>query len=171
MFKYAGAILVIISCSLKGFEEADKLTTRLKNLKEIKNILLFVEREMQFSKTPLPKILENASEKSEKALIKEILSNTAKKINSEFSPAEAWQEEIKKNQSRLFLSKKEALEMAGIFQSLGESDSETQKKVIKNALEIIDDAILKCENVCRTNVKMYRSMGVLLGMFIALLFI
>ncbi len=163
--------MIIISCSLKGFEMADKLISKLKNLKEIKTLLLFIEREMQFSKTALPEILINAVSVCEKDLIKEILLNTARKINTDLNAGNAWQGEIENNQKGLCFSKKETDEVKNIFQGLGISDSETQKKVIKNALEIMEEIIQRSEKQCLTNVKMYRSIGVLFGMFIALLFI
>ena len=163
--------MVIISCSLKGFSEADKLISRLKNLKQIKASFLFIEREMQFSKTALPEILINASNACERESVKEVFFNTAKKINKDLNADNAWQSEIEKNQKELMLSKKETDEVKNVFKGLGTSDSETQKKVMKNAIEIIDESIEKCENICRTNVKMYRSAGILFGMFIALLFI
>ena len=163
--------MVIISCSLKGFEAADKLSLKLNNFKEIKNALLFIEREMQFSKATLPEIFKNASALCERKLIKEILFNTYKKSKGDFSIFTAWQKEIEQNQKRLCLSKKETLVIKNIFKGIGMSDSHTQEKLMANIIEVIDENIKRCESTYQINAKMYRSMGVLCGVFIALLFI
>ncbi len=58
-----------------------------------------------------------------------------------------------------------------IFKGIGMSDSHTQKKLMANIIEVIDENIKRCESTYQINAKMYRSMGVLCGVFIALLFI
>ena len=171
MLKAAGIIMILTSCSLLGFEFAARLKRRRENLEDIKRGIAMMEREMQFFKYPLHTVFKRAAQGMAKDS-KELFSNAAEKLEKNSGDAEkVWESEIEILRTELCLSKEEAEKIKCIFSGLGKTDSLSQRKIMASALENMQIIIEECNKICDKNIKVYQGIGVLLGLFLALVLI
>lgn len=171
MLKLVGAALVMLSCSAMGFELSARLVRRKSNLEDIKNAIMAMLSEIRFSKKKAAEIFKEASGARE-GIVFEIFKNVSDTI-SELSEnaSDAWEKEILKNEAELCFSKDETQVVCKLFCGFGESDIYNQQKILSHASEKIDILIKNASAQCDKSVKAYRSIGVMVGIFICVLFI
>lgn len=171
MLKATGVILVVVSCSMIGFEFAARLKKRSKNLENIKKGIVNMERDMQFFKQPLHEVFKKAGENVSKEAGKLFL-NVAEKLKKDSCNAETvWKNEVEQMRDELCFSKEEATKIKNIFSGLGKTDSLSQKKIMVSSIENMQTIIDECNKTCEKNIKVYKGLGVLSGLLVALIFI
>lgn len=171
MIKLLGAVMVVAACTMAGFEFASRLEKRKNNIGALKSGAEVIEREMQFFKAPLYILFLRAAENTPSP-VSDVFFNVSEKIKKEPQAAEEiWREEIRRAKGELRLSKSDVRLIKNIFSGIGKTDSVSQRKVTAAAISALRAAEAECAVLCGKNVKVYKSLGVLLGIFIALLFI
>lgn len=171
MIKILGAALVVLSCSAAGFEFSARLVKRKNNLQDLKNAVLAMSAEMRFSKRNAASVFKEAAKLIDGEvsrifnLVGEQMEKTAEDAQS------VWQSELAKNEYALNFTKKDIKIVANIFNGLGKSDIYNQQKILEHAVSSVDGLISDALQGYDKNVKIYRSFGILTGIFICVLFI
>ncbi len=171
MIKIIGAAFVLISCSAIGFEFSRALLKRKSNLESIREAVLFLMSEIRFSKRNASDMFLEAA-KNDYGIVSQIFENMSREIEKKSkSVGEAWRNELLKHEKLLCFSKEEIKKLSALLDDFGKSDIYNQQKI----LEHTEDAVSKMINVaaeqCNKNVKLYRSIGVMVGIFICVLFV
>ncbi len=166
------SLVIIICCSWIGLIYANSYTERSKLLISMLSSMKMLETEIIYSATPLPEILAKVAKKSKKE-VGEIFLYTYeildKKDGHLFS--EAWEKAVMIKTRHLSLKQDDIDILISIGNNLGISDTNDQIKHISLAMEAIkrsyESSLIGQEN----NVKLFRNLGILIGITIVIILI
>lgn len=172
MLKLILAIFIFIISTYIGFSYGETFKKRHEQLKEILKALTILENDIVYGTTPLPEALENLSHKVCKPLSNFIESvvNRLLKGNVE-SVYEAVLEEFKLLENEFYLESDDRKIMADFFKSLGESGVYGQEKIFLLAIEGVKINLSDADESAKKNTKLYRYLGVCLGVMIIIFII
>ena len=168
--KLLGSIVIIASSALIGLEYSRKYTERLNNLIYIQNCIQMLETEIVYSSNQLPDALENIYVKGNKRVsflfndIKEYLLN-----NKDKSLFESFEHNLAKSKNKLFLQNDDIEVILSLGRVLGTSDTLDQQKHFKTAIMNLEISQNDAKEIRDKNGKMYRSLGALFGIALAII--
>ncbi|MDR3238487.1 MAG: stage III sporulation protein AB [Clostridiales bacterium] len=171
MLKIIGAILVCGSSALLGLYWASRETFRADDLNEWKKALLILKSEIAFSSAPLPEAMEHIAERTVKP-VSPIFHTFAESLTmkTKESVGRLWREAIARWEKQSFLAPEDWECLRAFGANLGYLDKAMQLNTIEMTLSYIDAKITFLSQHSETNQKMYRSLGVLGGLLIAVIF-
>ena len=156
---------IFLSCSAIGMLISKKYEERVNQLKEFKNALNMFKTKIKFTYEPIPEIFEEIS--------KQIQTNTGRifklaSCNMEVLTAgDAWNMAVDTN--ILSINEEDRNILKNLSKLLGQTDIEGQINQIELTSEFLDEQIQKAEKEKVKNEKMYRSLGVVLGLAIVII--
>lgn len=172
LIKISFSIVVLISSSLLGILYGGIFSKRERNLRDLEYNIRLLESEIIASNSPLPIALENTYKKG-KGDIKDIFLNIERDLlNNEredmFKSFLSQENLLKK---KYMLKKEDISIFLFLGKILGKTNKEDQEKnlkfIIKQIENIKDEANIEKNN----NVKLYRTLGVLMGLGIIIIII
>ena len=167
IIKLITLLFILISCIYIGVLISRKYLNRVKNLKEIKIALSMLETKIKFTYEPLPKVFEDISKKVDDS-IGNIFKLASIKMNN-MSASDAWISSI--NESKTNLNKEDLETLKGFANLLGKVDIEGQVNEIKLMENFIDKQLGLAEEEKIKYEKMYKSLGITIGLAIVILLI
>lgn len=167
IFKCMLLILIFFLSSAIGIMIAKVYENRVKELKEFKNVLNIMKTKMKFTYEPLEEIF------------KEISSNNSTKIEEIFGKMsnqilygqvkDIWEDCIQEADISINQEDKDVLKKLGKL--LGQTDVEGQVSEIDVTQSFLDVQIEKAEEEKKKNQKMYKTLGIVVGLvFVIILF-
>ena len=167
IFKCMLLILIFFLSSAIGIMIAKVYENRVKELKEFKNVLNIMKTKMKFTYEPLEEIFKeissNNSTKREEIFGKmsnQILYGQVKDI---------WEDCIQEADISINQEDKDVLKKLGKL--LGQTDVEGQVSEIDVTQSFLDVQIEKAEEEKKKNKKMYKTLGIVVGLvFVIILF-
>ncbi len=163
IIKYIILLLVLTSSSYIGILVSKKYKNRVRELKEMKSSLAIFATKIKLTYEPIPEIFleignkENQNVKS----ISNIFKVAAKKMK-ELPAGKAWIEALESQNTNL---KKEDIEvLKGLSNLLGKVDLEGQVSEIELVDNFLNMQIEKAEEESKKNEKMYKALGVTIGL-------
>jgi stage III sporulation protein AB len=169
VIKLLGAIALIGATSFIGFSLAADCSKRPRALRELQSLLQMFENEISYLSNLLIESFNRIYEgsNSETAILfKEAAINL--EINGVTADA-AWEKAVEENYAKLSLNKEDKIILLTFGKMLGNSDLEGQLKNIMLMSSQLHLQQLKAEEMKQKNEKMYRSLGVLSGLAIAII--
>ena len=170
--KIAGICIVMLTSTLIGLMLGQELVVRVKNLKTLKKVMTLLHGEIRFAITPIPEALENISERScEPFTI--FLQKTAEDLKSlQVSHlSEAWEKNSNLYLKGSVLNPKDLEKLNQLGSTLGYLDKEMQLTTIEQYIEQLEEDIMEAAEYSVKQGKLYRTLGVLFGVFVAIVFI
>lgn len=164
-FKSTILIGIISICSYIGFYKAKTYDNRVIELKKFQNALSMMKSKIEFTYEPLKNIFEEIS----RIIYKDnenIFLKTAKKDKAIYI---SWTESLDEVRNDLLLEDKEIIKMLGKL--LGKTDVRGQVNEILLTENLIQKQIEKAEIEKEKNMKLCRSMGIILGLGICIILI
>jgi stage III sporulation protein AB len=172
MLKVFGCMLIISACGYLGFFIGNSFNTRVEEIKRLRSSLKMLETEIIYLMNPLPEALLRVGTKIKGpvSFLYEYSSQLLlKKMGTPMD--EIWKEAIN-NLASVSSLKKEELDILEDFgNSLGESDKEEQRKNLQFAQESLKIVERNAEDEKQKYEKMYKTLGVLAGIALALILI
>ncbi len=158
--------LIIYICTYLGMYKAKTYEQREKELKKIKNSLAFFKSKIEFTYEPIEEVFCSIS-KSVYLHKDNIFKDTINKLN-ETDLNTSWNMAV---ENAIYFNKedKEVLKMFGKL--LGKTDKKGQISEIEITNSFIEKQIEKAENEKNKNAKLYKSLGVICGIGIVIIFI
>ena len=140
---------------------------RVKELRQFKNILNIIKTKIKFTYEPLTEIFNQISqEKSSK--IEEIFENMTYK--SEFENVKySWMDAIQEADISITQEDKDILKELG--KVLGQTDADSQVNEIEVTESFLNMQIEKAEEARKKNQKMYKTLGVVVGLVFVIILI
>lgn len=169
MLVLKGAILImlLLSSSYIGILVSKKYQNRVKELKQIKTLLTIFSTKIKLTYEPIPQIFEEIGNK-EKSNINNIFK-TASKNMEELPAGKAWLKALENQNTNL---KKEDIEvLKGLSNLLGKVDLEGQINEIQLIDKFVDTQIEKAEEESKKSEKMYKTLGITVGLAMVIVFI
>ncbi len=166
MGRFFGSLLIAVVCAYYGFAAADRLKKRKDFLTSFLNSLSFLETEICFGNYDLKSVFKRLDDKK----LCGIYADCAERI-TDLGIRRAWKESVGKTSGAVYLKTGDADALLSLTAELGMSDAEGQKKMIARTSQLIsqcsDDAY---EEYARLG-RVYRSCGVLTGVFVVIMFL
>ncbi len=161
-------ILAIIGiCSYLGMIKAKTFDNRVMALKQIQNALAMFKSKIEFTYEPIKDIFEEIS-----CVIyqdkKNIFQETVKEMATQ-NVSQAWYMAIDDSNHNLSLEDKETMKMLGKL--LGKTDKQGQISEIQLTSVLLANQIEKAEQEKDKNTKLYKTLGTVLGLGIAIILI
>ncbi len=170
--KIIGMLMVVIATSGYGFILSRDIKARLKELKELKKIVFLMKGEIGFGHTPVLEAFENVSRRCNEPFKAMLVSFVKYGRESDKKPfCDIWNEGMKELVDKTHLSKDEKEMFMKLGSDLGLSDIKTQQNAMDSFLTELDVNIAALEKTLPNKVKLYNSMGIMLGIVIAIIMI
>ena len=140
---------------------------RVKELRQFKNILNIIKTKIKFTYEPLAEIFNQISqEKSSK--IEEIFENMTYKLAFE-NIKYSWMDAIQEEDISITQEDKDILKELG--KVLGQTDADSQVNEIEVTESFLNMQIEKAEEARKKNQKMYKTLGVVVGLVFVIILI
>ncbi|MDK2798707.1 MAG: stage sporulation protein [Clostridiales bacterium] len=172
ILKLIGCILIVGSSTIMGYTIANKYAKRPEELRALQAALQMLESEIIFSVNPLPDAFERISKYVPKNIHK-LFAHSAYllKQRTGITAQEAWSISVHQTREEMHLEKEDREILISFGNSLGCSDREQQLKNIHLACSKLALEEKKAEKLREKNEKLYKNLGVLGGILVALIFI
>lgn len=172
ILKIMGSLMVIAASSLGGWYASGLDSFRIHDLNEIKKALTILKSEIEFASAPLPEALRNIAARTDKP-INTIFTYLSERLEerSRESISDLWFETIESCKSSTFFHRDDIESLQSFGKTLGYLDKKMQISAICLLIENIDAKVDTLSAAAQKNSRMYRSLGVLGGMLIAVIFI
>lgn len=158
---------IFLTSSAIGILKSTKYTDRVNELKEFKSGLNIFKSKVQFTYEPIPEIFKQISTmlNSKIGKIFQIASNNMKNVTA----GEAWNMAL--DIDILNINEEDKTVLKNLSKLLGKTDMQGQLNQIELTSTFIDEQIAKAERERQKSEKMYRSLGVILGIGIVIILI
>lgn len=172
LFKLAGCIIVIISCTFLGFMLSFECKKRPQQLRELQVLLQMLENQIGYLSDVLIDAFEKISRNgTSQACIFFNKSAEILKKDGSMGASQAWELSVRQNIRKTSLNREDEEILIAFGKILGSSDIEGQIKNIRLVMEQLKLQEVKAEENRRSYEKMYRSLGVLSGVALVILLI
>ncbi|RNA68972.1 stage III sporulation protein SpoIIIAB [Alteribacter keqinensis] len=169
--KLAGILLVIAATTAIGWEWSRRLRLRTRQLKDVRVALEALETEMVYGLTPLQEACYRVA-KQVRDPVGLLFRTFADNLDKEEKLAsEVWGETIKKMRLILEFKQGEWDVLLQFGQTLGLQDLENQRKHLRLALKYLEQQESDARENQKKHESMYKSLGFLCGILIALIMI
>ncbi|MBS6196118.1 MAG: stage III sporulation protein AB [Clostridiales bacterium] len=172
MIRLTGAVLLFIACCGMGFWKSQQCAGRVRQLQELMRIGEFLKGEITFARTTLPEAMERIGEKTESPFAEflgELAVRLRKYSGEKFSVIlRQTMEETMKN---TYLEKEDVEAFYQAACNLGYLDKEMQIHLLERYLKEQEQKVKLLTAQLPGKRKLLRSLGVLGGAFLVILFI
>lgn len=167
LFKMILLVFIIGASTMLGILFSKKYSNRVKELKEMKNALNMLSTKMKFTYEPIPNLFFEIGNKIG-GNVGKIFSRSAKRMQEQ-SAGEAWHdafEDIPNN-----LTKEDTTVLNNLGRLLGQTDLEGQISEINVVMQFLETQIEMAQQERNKNEKMYRTLGMISGLTMAIILI
>lgn len=168
IIKGINLILIMIICTYLGVDKSKRYQKREIELKNIKNSFNIFKTKINYTYETVKDIFKEIS-KLVYQNNENFFGNTIKFSENNLNINDAWNESIEKTLSNLSKEDKEILNMFG--KTLGKTDKDGQISQIELANEFLDKQILLAEEERKKNGKMYKTLGITIGLTLVIIFV
>ena len=168
LLKITGMIILVITGGLFGYSLCDDYLERMNCLEAIKKVLIRLRGEIKHNNSSVCEALENIEVDNQKIMnfIKNVIRNYRGEGQSLW---EAWEKSTKSCFEKASKLNWEEIKIIKDFgRNLGITDRETQLKNIDECVRELDGCILTLKKEKKEKCKLYKTLGVLSGLFIAI---
>ena len=158
---------IFIACTYIGLIISNKYKNRVRDLKEFKSILNVINTKIRYTYEPIREIAKDISDMN-KTCIGEIFEEFYYELNDK-TVTDAWNNSIEKLGNNFSKEDKSIIKNFG--KMLGKTDLEGQVSQITQASEFLNIQIDKAEKERQKNEKLYKSLGMIIGIAIIIILI
>lgn len=172
-----GAVLVILGASGFGISMAAQYTKRLSQLEQLRRMIFLLKGQIVYANASLPEAFE-AVGKRENGPLGTLFLRVAEQAETleEADFSAVWEQEIgkmeeKNGKGQSALSRSDRQSLAGLGRHLGFLDREMQERNLLLYLEELDEQIAQLRGHRQETCRLYTSLGVMGGIFLAVILI
>lgn len=167
IFKYILLVVIFSLSTAIGLVIAKRYENRVIELKEFKNILNMIKTKIKFTYEPLAEIFKQIANDN-LTNVEKIFGNIVNQIEYT-STKEAWSNCIQQADISINQEDKDILKKLGKL--LGQTDVEGQVSEIEVTEKFLDMQIEKAEEDRKKNQKMYKTLGVVMGLVFVIILV
>lgn len=166
----AGALLIVGMTSIWGILKAEKVRSQMENMKYLQRIISLMQSEIRYSRAFLGEIFANIGQGT-KEPYRSWLLEMSERTNAFTGECfeEIWKDSICRNLTILELPGQELEALKSLGNQLGYADIQVQMKLIDLYQEHLERTIRELHEQVQTKVKLYHCLGVMSGLFVAVL--
>lgn len=168
--KIVGCILIVTGTSGYGIWLSARYGERLKTLEQLQQMIFLLKGQIIYANAPLEEAFETVGRRTEGAM-STLFSQVAERIREqEGEPfVQIWKEEIGSLGSEPALTEKDRQTLSGMGEQLGFMDRDMQERNLLLYLEQLDLEIQGLREHKQERSRLYTSLGVMSGLFLAIL--
>jgi len=172
MLNILGMILTLAASSALGLYMSSLGTFRKQNLLEIKKALLILKSEIEYTAAPLPEAMSNIASRTAKPISRLFydFSQNLKDNPKGETAYQLWLSSIDDNKKSAFLKEEDWEVVSAFGKTLGYLDKQMQVDSIQFTMEYLDAQISQLQENNNKTQKMYRSLGVIGGVLLLVVF-
>ena len=156
---------IFLVCLILGLLNSQKYVYRVEELQEFKNALNMFKTKIKFTYEPIPDIFEQIS-KNTNSNISNVFGVASDKMKV-LDAGEAWN--LALNMEELNINDEDRLALSNLSKLLGKTDVTGQLNHIELTTDFLEGQIKKAEQQRDKSEKMYRTLGMLIGMAIVII--
>ncbi|MCL2048502.1 MAG: stage III sporulation protein AB [Defluviitaleaceae bacterium] len=166
MFKLIGTILIMTGSVGFGVYFSAKESFRVQDLLEFKKALLILSSEIEYMRATLSEACGNIAKRTGLGISGVFASFSHALANSEGETAyQLWRNAI--DTGKIFIAAEDRAVLDDFGKTIGYLDKQMQKNAIEYAVRYIDEKAATLQKQSDKNKKMYRSLGIIGGLLIA----
>ena len=170
MLKLVGAVIIMFSATMVGFQAASMYSHRPKEIRRLIVALQLLESEIFYGSTTLAIALDHVAKRLEGEI--GLIFHTAADYLTHYdglSTADCWEMAIEKTWSKTAMKKQEREILVHLGKVLGRSDKEDQRNHIRLAIMNLQSEEVTARDDQQKYEKMYKSLGFLCGVLVVIL--
>lgn len=168
--KASGCLCMIAGASGFGAWLAGNYGRRLAALEQLRRMIFLLKGQILYANAPLEEAFEAVGRRTDGFLAQLFLRVAARIGSQQGEPfAVIWAEEVEKTEEDSVLSKSDKHSLASLGEHLGFMDREMQERNLLLYLEQLDLSIEQLRTHKQERCRLYTSLGVMSGMFLAIL--
>lgn len=166
--KLIGALILVLSGAMLGYDFSKRLTMRANVLSEFLNSLLYIENSMSYICMPLAEIFSSLSNtaRGETGCFFEYMANDLKNIGNQ-SVGEIWDSNM--TRCNFSLNKEDYIPLKDFAMGLGSTGMEEQLKNIALCRIRLENCLADAKEDIKKYSKMYRGLGFFGGLLVAII--
>lgn len=168
--KAAGALFMIAGASGYGAWLAGNYRKRLELLEQLRRMIFLLKGQILYANAPLDEAFETVGRRTE-GMLSELFLRVAARIGCQQGEpfAVIWEQEVEDVRTASLLSKSDKQSLVSLGEHLGFMDREMQERNLLLYLEQLDLSIEQMRAHKQERCRLYTSLGVMSGMFLAIL--
>lgn len=163
--KTVGAVIIFCVCTYAGIYKGDRLKKRCVYLRNIQTALNILETEIAFGGSRLKRAFEILNDAADTCGLFKAAAENLEEQGIRY----AWKKAVEEKRTKMCLSDTDIQVMEVFGEKLGMTDTENQIKNIKYVRELLASEQKKAEGDYEQLGRIYRSGGVLGGLFLILI--
>ncbi len=167
IIKYILLILIFLLSAAIGIAVSKIFENRVKELREFKNNLNIMKNKIKFTYEPLKEIFCDIANESASAVEKIFKKISIKMENNQLK--EVWENSIQEADISLNQEDKDIIKRLGKL--LGQTDVDGQLSEIELTESFLDIQIQKAEEAKKKNQKLYKTLGIVMGLVFVIILI
>ena len=167
MIKFIGGTMIFLSAAAYGFKRAYTPYRRYKNLGNVLSALIILENEISFTQTYIDDIFVNIAN----ILKTDKLFKTAVNMPHDVQMSKRWEQAVMKDYNNLSFTDDDAQILISLSQGLGITNRTGQIQSIKHIHTLIEIQIKHAYEEYVNQSKLFKGLGVCVGLFIIILLI
>ena len=168
LLKLTGAVLVVAAGAAVGLYYSMLDVFRAQNLSEFRKALLILASEIEYIALPLPEAVCGTVARTT-GFVRRLFSDFAEQLrdNRGETASDLWAASLNRYKNDGFLTPEDWEMLASLGRNLGCLDKQMQLNNIRLAADYIENILPGLRDTGEKNKRMYRSLGVLGGMLLA----
>lgn len=165
-----GGILIVLSTTLAGFRMGEVYRARIGDLYTLKKMVQLFDGEIRYGNALLEEVFVSAGRRLS-APFGLFLTKTGEVLSGLPGSllGDIWEKEVRESLKRTFLTEKDREELILFGRQLGHLDIQMQQKVLLQYETVLDREIEKLQSEAAKKQRLYRTLGVLSGLFVFIL--
>ena len=144
------------------------LERRPRELREMRTALQMLETEISYAATPLPDAFRLIRDRFQGNL-RDFFDQLVRELGSKHTAGHAWQSSVDTLYGKMAWTQEDRSILLALAPTLGQSDRQDQLKHLRLCQERLAMAEQHAHELARKHARLYRSMGVLVGLLLVLL--
>lgn len=164
MNKWIGSILILVASSGIGISQSKELEKHLDELEELQRIFYMLKSELQYTRAPFPEVFERIGKKAKMPYgfwLQKLSERLREKGTGSFW--EIWCNSIAEGVQETHLKREELDELKDVGKNLEYTEN------LDLYIEQMEYRIVHTREAYETKRKLYRSMGIMGGIFLVIL--
>jgi len=167
LLRFAGALAIMLGSAGLGLYYSAREGFRIGELQELKKALLILSSEIEYMRAPLNSACASIAKRTE-GIISQLFASFAEALTkSEGETAyRLWSVSLTGIKGKAFLAEEDISVLDGFGKTLGYLDKLMQQNAIDHTVAYIDEKTATLQTQGDKNKRMYRSLGVIMGLLI-----
>lgn len=169
MLKIVGSLMVILSSTGIGYLLSMQLSSRQKELKTVERMMMLLKGEISYGKSTLPEALSHIGQRVDEPFAG-FLTTLSQKANAFEGKSfdQLFKECVDSELVKSNLTKRDKEGLKEVGQYLGYLDMKMQVSTLELYLRELELSIQEIGDTILTKKKLYQSLGVMCGLFLAI---